>query len=101
MSTLNHQHRLFLNYYLKDAKGDAEKAARMAGYKNPRLTGPNLLSNRLVAAYLEQKLEESGALTVAELLARLSTIATIDPMEFVDFDEELTLPVFVPAGRGA
>lgn len=88
MATLNHLHRLFLNYYLKDAKGDAVKAARMAGYKNPERTGPVLLNNRQVAAYLEQKMEESGALTVAELLARLSTIATLDPMEFIVFDED-------------
>lgn len=88
MATLNHLHRLFLNYYLKDAKGDAVKAARMAGYKNPERTGPVLLNNRQVAAYLEQKMEESGALTVAELLARLSTIATLDPLEFVVFDKD-------------
>ena len=88
MATLNYQHRLFLHHYLKDANGDAVKAARMAGISRPEVKGPNLLAKPKIAAYLEQKLEESGALTVAELLARLSTIATLDPLEFVSFDDD-------------
>jgi hypothetical protein len=60
----------------------------MAGYSKPETIGPRVLNNRQVAAYLEQKLEESGALTVAELLARLSTIATLDPLEFVSEGED-------------
>jgi Terminase small subunit len=88
MATLNHRQRLFLNYFLGDAKDDAVKAARLAGYRKPESAAPMLLNNRHVAAYLEQKLEESGALPVAEILARLSTIATLDPTEFIEFKEE-------------
>lgn len=88
MSTLNYKQRLFLNYYLGDAKSDAVKAARLAGYSDPEQYGERLLKNRRISAYLEQKLEESGALTVPELLARLSAIATLDPMEFITFDDE-------------
>ncbi|MDR3582601.1 MAG: terminase small subunit [Candidatus Pacebacteria bacterium] len=89
MSTLNHRQRLFVHYYLGDAKDNAVKAAKMAGYANPESAAFQLLKSRVISGYLEQKLEESGAMPVAEVLARLSTIASLDVMEFVEFVEDV------------
>lgn len=88
MRSLDHYQRLFVHYYLGDAKNDEVKSARLAGYRNPERRGPTLLKNPTICAYLEQKLEESGAMPVAEILARLSTIAALDVMEFVEFKTE-------------
>lgn len=88
MATLNHYQRLFVHHYLNDAKNDPVKAARMAGYPKPESRGPQLLRCPSICSYLEQKLEESGAMPVAEILARMSTIASLDPMEFVEFKAE-------------
>lgn len=87
--TLNHYQRLFVHYYLGDAKNDEVKAARLAGYGKPELHGPRLLRNPTICSHLEQKLEESGAMPVVEILARLSTIASLDPLEFIEFKEDV------------
>lgn len=79
--SLNFKHRLFLHHYLGDAKGDPVKAARLAGYSSPEKAAPVLLRNSTIASYLEQKLEEAGALPVAEILARYSAVATFDILE--------------------
>lgn len=86
--SLNFKHRLFLHHYLGDAKGDPVKAARLAGYSSPEKAAPVLLRNSTIASYLEQKLEEAGALPVAEILARYSAVATFDILEYVDFVDE-------------
>lgn len=86
--TLNHYQRLFVHYLLGDAKDDPVKAARMAGYTKPESAAGALLRSKTVCGYLEQKLEEAGALPVAEILARLSSIASLDVMEFVDWRED-------------
>lgn len=87
--TLNHRQRLFVHYYLNDAKDDPVKAARMAGYTHPEVASEKLIASKAICGYLEQKLEESGAMPVAEILARLSTIASMDVMEFVEFREDV------------
>lgn len=86
--TLNHYQRLFVHYLLGDAKDDPVKAAKMAGYTKPESAAGALLRSKTVCGYLEQKLEEAGALSVAEILARLSTIASLDAMEFVGWRED-------------
>jgi hypothetical protein len=86
--TLNFRHRLFIQYFLEDAKGDAVKAASLAGYNKPASTGPQLLANKTIAAYLERKLEEAGAMKPAEILARMSDVAAFDPTRFLTFTTE-------------
>jgi hypothetical protein len=86
--TLNHYQRLFLHYYLGDANGDEVKAAEMAGYGRPALMGPRLLKSRSVCAELAKKLDDAGAMSSTEILARLSAIASLDVMEFVEFKTE-------------
>jgi len=88
MATLGYKHRLFIHHYLETTKNDEVKAARLAGFANPKVRGPQLLASPKIAAYLEAKLEESGAMPVAEILARWSAIASLDPMDFVDVVEE-------------
>ena len=88
MATLGYKHRLFIHHYLETTKNDEVKAARLAGFANPKMRGPQLLASPKIAAYLEAKLEESGAMPVAEILARWSAIASLDPMDFVDVVEE-------------
>jgi len=89
MATLGYKHRLFIHHYLETTKNDEVKAARLAGFANPKVRGPQLLASPKVAAYLEAKLEESGAMPVAEILARWSAIASADLMDFVDIKEEV------------
>lgn len=88
MATLGYKHRLFIHHYLETTKNDEVKAARLAGFANPKMRGPQLLASPKVAAYLEAKLEESGAMPVSEILARWSAIASVDPLDFVDIVEE-------------
>lgn len=85
---MNYKHRIFVHYYLGEAKQDAAKAAKMAGYKRPEAAGKMLLASKGISAYLEQKLEESGAMPVAEILGRWSDVAAFDPTEFLDFTTE-------------
>lgn len=89
MATLSYKHRLFIHHYLETTKNDEVKAARLAGFANPKMRGPQLLASPKVAAYLEAKLEESGAMPVAEILARWSAVAAMDPLEFFDLKEEI------------
>lgn len=88
MATLNYRQRLFVHHFLGDAKDDPVKAARMAGYTDPSSAAAKLIGSKVISGYLEQKLEEAGAMPVAEILARLSTIASLDVTEFVEFVED-------------
>lgn len=90
MATLGYKHRLFIHHYLETTKNDEVKAARLAGFANPKMRGPRLLASPKIAAHLEQKLRESGAMSVAEILARLSAVASLDPLEFVVWNKETT-----------
>jgi phage terminase small subunit len=82
--TLNYRQRLFLCHYLGQAKGDATKAAALAGYRNPS-AGSQILKHPVIAHAIKAKLE-SAAMPVDEVLARLSEIATADIFDFLDVD---------------
>lgn len=88
MSTLNVRQRLFVNYLVNDAKDDPVKAARLAGYARPETAAVKLMESPTIAAEMERRLEQAGAMSVAEVLSRLSSIASLDVMEFVDFRTE-------------
>lgn len=88
MATLNVRQRLFISYLVNEAKDDPVKAAKLAGYVKPERAAESLMQSPTIAAEMERRREESGAMSVVEVLARLSTIASLDVMEFVDFRTE-------------
>lgn len=88
MAALNYQQRKLLKYLVTDAKGDLEKAAAMAGYYNPAQSARRLANNKRLATVMAQRLENAGVPDETEILARLADMATFDPMEFFNFDED-------------
>lgn len=85
---LNHRMILFAHHYLNEAKFDAARAAEMAGYPNPHKVCGQLLANHNVKAYLLKKAEEAGVMPVEEVLARWTSIASFDPLEFLEYTTE-------------
>jgi hypothetical protein len=85
---LNHRMILFAHHYLNDAKMDPVRAAEMAGYAKPDKVCGALLSNPRLKAYLLKKAEEAGVMPVEEVLARWTTIAAFDPLEFLEHATE-------------
>lgn len=81
--TLNWRQRLFLVNFLGKCQGNAEEAARLAGYRYPASTGSSLLQHPIIYAAIQAKLEEA-AMTSDEVLARLSDIASGDQDDFLD-----------------
>lgn len=71
---LTAKERLFVVAYLGEAKGNAAKAARIAGYKDTRVTPTRLLAKASIKAAIEEKLDKASA-SANEVLAMLSEIA--------------------------
>ncbi len=80
---LTHKQQLFAESYLGAAKGNATKAARLAGYQGDattlQSTGSALLKKAGIAARVEQRVEQAAA-SADEILAEVSRIA-LAPME--------------------
>lgn len=85
--TLTWRQRLFINAFLADPKGDACRAAKAAGYRNPEAASCQLMRNPLVRWAVEGKLR-SCALSADEVLARYSEVAQFDQGEFVEFEAD-------------
>jgi hypothetical protein len=68
--------QLFIHFYLADSAGrmNGAKAARRAGYRNPKQDAYRLLSDPDVKAAIDSALNEA-AMSAAEVLYRLSVIA--------------------------
>lgn len=84
---LTFRQRLFLEFYLGEAQGNATEAARRAGYSEPDVQGPRLLGNVGIQAAVDARLDEA-ALKTNEILARLSEQATSDLSDFVTITKE-------------
>jgi hypothetical protein len=79
-SPLNYRQRLFVYYYLGDAKGVAVKAAEMAGYAHPISNACRLMDNDGIRAALTQAVNEAG-MSPVEQVARLAEQASGPPRE--------------------
>lgn len=84
---LTHKQRLFVDYYLGEANGNATKAARMAGYSCPSEQGSQLLRKTSVRAAIDSMLA-GAAMSAKEVLARLSEFASADIGDYVSLDAD-------------
>lgn len=83
---LTAKERLFVLAYLGEAKGNAAKAARIAGYKDTRVTPTRLLAKASIKAAIEENLDRA-AVSANEVLAMLSEIATGGLTSFLRINE--------------
>ena len=81
---LTKKERWFVAYYLGEARGNATKAAIMAGYKNPRGIAPGLCAKPSIAQAIEEGVSrvEMGQ---QEVLMRLAELARTDMTDFLRF----------------
>jgi phage terminase small subunit len=84
---LTSKQRLFVAYYLGEAKGNATQAARMAGYSSPQKQGSQLLAKTRIRAAIESKLAKV-AMSADEVLARLSEFAAADLSDFISVTDD-------------
>lgn len=83
---LTTKQRLFVEYYLGEAKGNATDAARLAGYSGGdnalSQRGHELVRNSKIAVLIQTRVTEA-AMPANEVLKELSDIARADWREFV------------------
>jgi hypothetical protein len=77
---------LFVAAYLGEARLNATRAARIAGYKDPEKEGWRVKKDPEVARLISEGLD-ARAMTKEEVLAELSEIATMDAGEFMTVPE--------------
>ena len=87
MQRLNLKERLFIEFYLGKANGNATEAARLAGYTWPDKQGPRLVGKSRVRAAIDARVSEV-AMSAEEVLSRLSELAAGDLGEFIHVDGE-------------
>lgn len=80
---LAERRKLFVEYYLGDARGNGTKAARLAGYEYPSEEAYRLLRNAQVRARIDERLAEI-AMSANEVLAELSDIGRAEWRDFVE-----------------
>ncbi len=78
--------QLFVEYYLGTANANASKAARLAGYANPRVSGCNLLKRPEIRALVQARLNVV-AMEANEVLEQLTAHARGSMADFISFDE--------------
>lgn len=83
--SLTFRQRLFVYYYLGEARGNATEAARLAGYSDPNGNAHRLTVNDGVRAAIDSQVSDA-AISAPEVLARLTEHATADMAEFVNVD---------------
>ena len=84
---LTYKQRLFVAYYLGDAKGNATQAARMAGYRWPHKVAERLVGKSGIKAAIESHLAKA-AMSADEVLARLSEFAAADLSDYVSVSDD-------------
>jgi hypothetical protein len=78
--------RLFVEYFLGEANGNAKEAARLAGYKRSHNSAYQLMRNPAVRALIDQQVE-AVALAADKVLSLLAEQANGTMADFVSFDE--------------
>lgn len=79
--------RLFVEYLMADEGFNPTRAARAAGYKQPKLAGQKNLRNPAIAAMIGKVLQEriNGCkLTAKDVLNHLATALFMDPMDLFE-----------------
>ena len=74
---LTYKQRLFVEFYLGEANGNATEAARRAGYAWPQKVAERLVGKSGIRAAIDSRLA-SAAMSANEILARLSEHASGD-----------------------
>ena len=74
MPGLTLKQRLFVEAYLGEANGNATKAARIAGYGQPRQAGSRMLSNVDIRELVNKRVTQAG-MDANRVLAMVSAIA--------------------------
>jgi len=82
-SSLTYKQRLFVEYFLGKANGNATEAARLAGYAVPNPEGCRLLANASIATEIIKR-TAAAAMDADEVLARLADIARGSLATFID-----------------
>ncbi len=90
--------RAWFEAYMAMPKPNATEAARIAGYKYPNKSGPNLLENPKIIAAIEDALRPKVMAREA-VLARLSSQANADYSEFITTDGRIDLTAMKEAGK--
>lgn len=83
---LAERRKLFVEYYLGEARGNGTKAAKMAGYEYPAEEAYRLLRNAQVRARIDERLAEV-AMTANEILAELSDMGRAEWRDFIEILE--------------
>ena len=78
---LSTKQRLFVEFYLGDAKGNAAQAARLAGYRDAKNEGYRLKRHPDVAAMIEERITEA-AMSADEVMMRLAEHARASMEQF-------------------
>jgi phage terminase small subunit len=86
---LPQKRRLFIEYYLGRANGNASEAARLAGYASPGAEGCRLLKDAEIQAEVSKRVKEA-AMGADEVLARLADHARVSISDFIELYEDGT-----------
>jgi hypothetical protein len=85
--SLPHKQRLFADYYLGEARGNATKAARLAGYEGSdhvlHQIGHENLRKSEIRAVIHERLDEVG-MSQGEILAELAGIARAEWRDLIE-----------------
>lgn len=97
---LTYKQRLFVSAYLGEANGNATEAARIAGYGTPRQSGARALSNVVIRAAIDAKLDKA-AMSADEVLARLSEHASTDMRDYLQINDDGTFSIDLSKAKRA
>lgn len=88
---LDAKRRRFVDAYLGEARFNAVRAAEIAGYSTPKKQGSRVRNHPLVAAAIEEQLDEF-AMSAKEVLTHLAAIGRGSLGDFVDVNPEYLEP---------
>ena len=80
---LTQKQRMFVLAYLGEAGSNATEAARIAGYGQPNMAGPRLLTHPRIQTAISRHVAEA-ALSADEVLSMLSEFASADIGRFIE-----------------
>lgn len=84
---LTDKQRLWLESYLGEARFNATKAARLAGYSDPEVLGFDCKQNPVIRARIDERLAQA-TLSANEVLAELTDVASAEWREFIEIKQD-------------
>jgi phage terminase small subunit len=94
VSKLTAAQRMFCEHLAADDMFSTVRAARKAGYKNPKVMGSKLIKNPVVKAYLGKVLQDridGCRLTAEQVLEHLKNALFLDPLDLFELDNDGTV----------